>query len=115
MLVVMLIMTASSAMAQEAKFEVIDGLRYNLDSDTKTATLLSKTKDTYSGDIVVPEKIKSSDGVEYSVTSLGAYCFEGCSGLETFYFKGKVPKSASGAFIPTTCVYQSPNRISPGL
>ena len=114
-MVVMFIMTASSAMAQEAKFEVIDGLRYNLDSDTKTATLLSKTNDTYSGDIVVPEKIKSSDGVEYSVTSLGAYCFEGCSGLETFYFKGKVPKSASGAFIPTTCVYQSPNRISPGL
>lgn len=109
-LVVIMIMTTSSAMA-----EVIDGLRYNLDSDTKTATLLSKTNDTYSGDIVVPEKIKSSDGVEYSVTSLGAYCFEGCSGLETFYFKGKVPKSASGAFIPTTCVYQSPNRISPGL
>jgi uncharacterized protein YihD (DUF1040 family) len=44
-MVVMLIMTASSAMAQEAKFEVIDGLRYNLDSDTKTATLLSKTND----------------------------------------------------------------------
>ena len=130
-MVVMMIMTVSSAMAQEAKFEVIDGLRYNLDSDTKTATLLSKTNDRYSGDIVVPEKIKSSDGVEYSVTSLGAYCFvgcsgltsitipssvtslgdycfEGCSGLETFYFKGKVPKSASRAFIPTTCVIQVP-------
>ena len=130
-MVVMMIMTVSSAMAQEAKFEVIDGLRYNLDSDTKTATLLSKTNDRYSGDIVVPEKIKSSDGVEYSVTSLGAYCFvgcsgltsitipssvtslgdycfEGCSGLETFYFKGKVPKSASRAFIPTTCVIKVP-------
>ena len=130
-MVVMLIMTASSAMAQETKFEVIGGLRYILDSDTKTATLLSKTNDKYSGDIVVPEKIKSSDGVEYSVTSLGAYCFvgcsgltsitipssvtslgdycfEGCSGLETFYFKGKVPKSASGAFIPTTCVIKVP-------
>ena len=43
-----------------------------------------------------------------SVTSLGDYCFEGCSGLETFYFKGKVPKSASGAFIPTTCVIKVP-------
>ncbi len=28
MLVVMMLMTASSAMAQEAKFEVIDGFRY---------------------------------------------------------------------------------------
>lgn len=107
-MVVMMIMTVSSAMAQEAKFEVFDGLCYNLDSDTKTATLLSKTNDRYSGDIVVPEKIKSSDGVEYSVTSLGDYCFEGCSGLETFYFKGKVPKSASRAFIPTTCVIKVP-------
>ena len=107
-MVVMLIMTASSAMAQEAKFEVIDGLRYNLDSDTKTATLLSKTNDTYSGDIVVPEKIKSSDGVEYSVTSLGAYCFEGCSGLETVYFKGKEPENTSQSEIPTTTIIKVP-------
>ena len=70
-MVVMLLMTASSAMAQEVKFEVIDGLRYNLVSDTKTATLLPKTNGKYSGDIVVPEKIKSSDGVEYSVTAFG--------------------------------------------
>ena len=54
MLVVMMLMTASSAMA-----EVIDGLRYMLDSDTKTAMLLPKKDGKYSGDIVVPEKVES--------------------------------------------------------
>ena len=56
MLVVMMLMTASSAMAQEAKFEVISGLRYLLDTGTKTATLMPKTDGKYSGDIVVPER-----------------------------------------------------------
>ena len=42
MLVVLMLMTTSSAMAQELKFEVIDGFRYLLDSDTKTATLVPK-------------------------------------------------------------------------
>ena len=57
MLVVMMLMIASSAMA-----EVIDGFRYNLDSETKTATLLPKKNGQYSGDIVVPEKVKGNDG-----------------------------------------------------
>lgn len=66
MFVVMMLMTASSAMA-----EVIDGLRYVLDSETKTAMLLPKKNDKYSGDIVVPEKVKGNDGVEYVVTAFG--------------------------------------------
>ena len=81
MLVVLMLMTTSSAMAQEAKFEVIDGFRYLLDSDTKTATLLPKKEGKYSGDIIMPEKVKDNDGVEYVVTSLGDECFNGCSGL----------------------------------
>lgn len=35
MFVVMMLMTANSAMAQEAKFEVIDGFRYLLDTEAK--------------------------------------------------------------------------------
>ena len=81
MLVVLMLMTTSSAMAQEAKFEVIDGFRYLLDSDTKTATLMHKTDGEYSGDIIIPEKVKGKDGAEYVVTSLGASCFKDCSGL----------------------------------
>lgn len=126
MLVVMMLMMASSAMA-----EVIDGLRCILDSETKTATLLPKTNGKYSGDIVVPDKVKGNDGVEYvvtafgdrcledcrglisisipsSVTSLGGSCFYGCSGLETVYFTGKVPWNISELRIPTTTIIKVP-------
>lgn len=84
MLVVMMLMTASSAMA-----EVIDGLRYVLDSETKTATLLPKREGKYSGDIIVPEKVKGNDGVEYVVTSLGN-SFYGCSSLTSITIPSSV-------------------------
>ena len=73
MLVVLMLMTTSSAMA-----EVIDGFRYVLDSETKTATLLHKMEAHCSGDIIIPEKVKGNDGIEYVVTSLGDDCFYGC-------------------------------------
>ena len=93
MLVVMMLMTASSAMA-----EVIDGLRYMLDSDTKTAMLLPKKDGKYSGDIVVPEKVKGNDGVEYVVTSLGNECFSYCSGLTSVNIPSSVTSLGSSCF-----------------
>ena len=98
MLVVMLIMTASSAMAQEVKYEVIDGLRYLIDPDVKTAALVSKRDGQYSGDIVVPKKVKSSDGVEYSVTSLGTECFKGCSDLTSVTIPSSVTSLGTECF-----------------
>ena len=98
MLVVLMLMTTSSAMAQEAKFEVIDGFRYLLDSDTKTATLLPKKEGEYSGDIIIPEKIKGNDGVEYVVTSLGASCFKGCSGLTSITIPSSVTSLSESCF-----------------
>ena len=138
MLVVLMLMTTSSAMAQEPKFEVIDGFRYLLDSDTKTATLVPKTDGKYSGDIIIPEKVKGNDGVEYVVASLGASCFEGCSGLisitipssvtslggncflncqklETVYFEGKYCNSHyAGLKIPTTSIIKVPTEYLQG-
>ena len=97
-LVVMLIMTASSAMAEEAKIEVIDGFRYLLESDTKTATLLPKREGKYSGDIIIPENVKGNDGVEYVVTSLVASCFEGCSGLTSITIPSSVTSLGRSCF-----------------
>ena len=74
-LVVMMIMTTASAMA-----EVVDGLNYKFDSVSKTAILLSNT-DRYSGDIIVPEKVKCNDGIEYTVVALGDKCFYDCYDL----------------------------------
>ena len=109
-MVVMLVLTTSSVLAQEATFEVINGLRYKLDSETKTAVLLPNK---YSGDIDVPEKVKGNDGFDYSVvaffekcfyncyhltsvtipssvTSLGDYCFSGCSNLSSIIIPSSV-------------------------
>ena len=97
-LVVMMIMTASSAMAQEVKYEVIDGLRYLIDPDVKTAVLVPKRDGQYSDDIVVPKKVKSSDGVEYSVTSLGTGCFKGCSDLTSVTIPSSVTSLSDECF-----------------
>ena len=93
MLVVMMLMTTSSAMA-----EVIDGLRYVLDPVKKTATLLPKMEGKYSGDIIIPEKVKGNDGVEYVVTSLGASCFEGCSGLTSITIPSSITSLGKECF-----------------
>ena len=98
MLVVLMLMTTSSAMAQEPKFEVIDGFRYLLDSDTKTAALVLKTDGNYSGDIIIPEKVKGNDGVEYVVTSLGASCFEDCWGLTSITIPSSVTSLGASCF-----------------
>ena len=139
MLVVLMLMTTSSAMAQEPKFEVIDGFRYLLDSGTKTATLVPPKDGDYSGDIIIiPEKVKGNDGVEYVVTSFGASCFKECRGLtsitipssvtslreacfvdcqklETVYFEGKYCRSNYADLkIPTTCIIKVPTEYLQG-
>ena len=98
MLVVLMLMTTSSAMAQDPKFEVIDGFRYLLDSDTKTATLVPKTDGKYSGDIIIPEKVKDNDGVEYIVASLGASCFKSCRGLTSITIPSSVTSLGASCF-----------------
>mgnify|MGYP002767400161 CR=1 FL=1 len=125
MLIVMMLMTASSAMAQDVKFEVIDGLRYLLDTGAKTAALMPKTDGNYSGDIVVSEKVKDNEGVDYrvvafgdncfltcgeltsitipsSVTSLGESCFRGCTGLTSITIPSSVTSLGSGCFFGCT-------------
>ena len=92
MLVVMMLMMASSAMA-----EVIDGLRYMLDPVKKTATLVPKREGKYSGDIIIPEKIKGNDGVEY-VVSLVASCFKDCSGLTSITIPSSVTSLGNSCF-----------------
>ena len=120
LLVVIAILATSNSYAK-ASFETIDGLRYLIDSDAKTATLTANVGEKYSGDIVVPEKVKASDGVEYpvtafgdnafdncrelnsitipsSVTSLGESCFRGCSGLTSITIPSSVTSLGAYCF-----------------
>lgn len=43
-----------------------------------------------------------------SIKKIGSYAFYGCSGLETVYFKGKVPNISNSGKIPTTCIIKVP-------
>ena len=91
LLVVIAILATSNTYAQ-ASFETIGGLSYLIYPDAKTATLTANPNgEKYTGDIVVPGKVKASNGVEYTVTSLGDYCFRSCSGLTNI----KIPSSVT--------------------
>ena len=98
LLVVIAILATSNSYAQ-ASFETIGGLRYLIDSDAKTATLTANTGgEKYSGDIVVPEKVKASDGVEYSVTAFGDNAFDNCRELNSITIPSSVTSLGKGCF-----------------
>ncbi|WP_337392872.1 leucine-rich repeat domain-containing protein [Prevotella sp.] len=94
---VIAILATSNTYAQ-ASFETIDGLRYLIDSDAKTATLTANTGEKYSGDIVVPEKVKATDGVEYPVTAFGDNAFKECGGLKSVTIPSSVTSLGSNCF-----------------
>lgn len=105
-----------ASMFAQAYFETIGGLRYLLDGDKGTATLVESNGEKYSGDIVVPEYVSAKDGKEYrvdafkdqsfksskitsiviptNVTSLGYGCFAYCSDLQ----KVVMPKNTIKSF-----------------
>ena len=97
LLVVIAILATSNSYAQ-ASFETIDGLRYLLDSDAKTATLTAIAGEKYSGDIVVPEKVKASDGVEYPVTAFADNAFNNCKGLKSITIPSSVTSLGMSCF-----------------
>ena len=98
LLVVIAILATSNTYAQ-ASFETIGGLRYLIDSDAKTATLAANAGDKkYSGNIVVPEKVKASDGVEYPVTAFGSNAFKECNGLKSITIPSSVTSLGYSCF-----------------
>ena len=97
LLVVIAILATSNSYAQ-ASFETIDGLRYLIDSDVKTATLTANVGEKFSGDIVVPEKVKASDGVEYPVTAFGDNAFKECGGLKSITIPSSVTSLGNYCF-----------------
>ena len=97
LLVVIAILATSNSYAQ-ASFETIDGLRYLLDSDAKTATLTANVGEKYSGDIVVPEMVMASDGVEYPVTAFVDNAFKECRGLKSITIPSSVTSLGGSCF-----------------
>lgn len=78
--------------------EVIEDLHFSLDHKMKTATLLPKMNEHYSGDIILPEKVKDNNGVEYSVIALEDSCFENCNGLTSIDIPSSVTSLGDHCF-----------------
>lgn len=117
---VVMIVTTSNTYGQ-AHFEVIDGLRYLIDENANTATLVANPDEKYAGVIVIPEKVTSKNEKEclvtalsdncfnssnitsitipFSVISLGGGCFQDCTSLTSI----TIPSSI--ASIDTFCFY----------
>ena len=98
LLVVIAILATSNTYAQ-ASFETIDGLSYLIYSDAKTAAItFNPSGEKYSGDIVVPEKVKASDGVEYPVTAFGDNAFKECRKLKSITIPSSVTSLGNSCF-----------------
>ena len=95
-LLVMMIMMTGNALAG-VSYEVIDGFKYLLNSDSKTASLVANAE-KYTGDIVIPENIKAKDGNTYSVTSFEDNSFWGCSGLTSVSIPSSVTSLGNYCF-----------------
>lgn len=75
---------------------IIDGIKYELNLDTKSATLISNTP-KYKGDINIPSCI-THNSAEYSVTSIGDGAFRGCSLLTSITIPNSVTSIRNYAF-----------------
>ena len=85
-LLTLLLLPLAAAMAEEAE---IGGIRYNLDAETKQATVIQKTVGKYEGDIEISASVDYG-GTSYCVTTIGNSAFENCSGLTSVYIPNSV-------------------------
>ena len=96
LLIVMLLSAAASAFAEEVE---INGLRYDVNTVTKEATVIWYEDDDnkYKGNIVIPETVLYR-GVTCSVTSIGDHAFQACFDLTSVTIPNSVTSIGDYAF-----------------
>lgn len=71
----------ASVCFSQSRVEYIGFLKYSLDPTTKTAVLIGMKDKSYDGGengVVIPDKVRATDGRKYDVVALGDSCFRGC-------------------------------------
>ncbi|MCR4810057.1 MAG: leucine-rich repeat domain-containing protein [Prevotella sp.] len=92
---ILLLLVTASAFALEAE---INGLWYQLMSNTKEATVIQYKNDIkYSGNILIPETV-AYEGADYSVTSIGGSAFSNCNSLTSITIPRSVTSIGFEAF-----------------
>ncbi|MBR4552686.1 MAG: leucine-rich repeat domain-containing protein [Bacteroidaceae bacterium] len=90
------------ALSSWANGTEIDGIHYELDSSTETASVTYtgssySSNNTYSGSITIPASVNYS-GITYSVTSIGERTFYNCTGLTSITIPNSVRRIRGSAF-----------------
>ena len=75
----------------------IDGIYYNLKTDTNKAEVTNLLWGNYAGSLDIPASV-TYDGVEYSVSSIGDFAFLACSNLTSISIPGSVTSIGFSAF-----------------
>ena len=81
----------------------VDGIYYDFNADSKTATVTFKGEDynsynnEYTGAVVIPSEV-TYGGEKYSVTSIGENAFSLCSGLTSITIPNSVTSIGNSAF-----------------
>ena len=90
-----LVLCSLTVNAQHYTFEV-DGIAYNLASDTYTAEVTKASK-LYESDIVIPDTVIYKEEA-YNVTSIGRTAFFGCTRLTSITIPESMTSIGGGAF-----------------
>ena len=83
-----------SLCANAYDFEV-DGICYNITGDNTVE--LADCSEDYTGDIIISNSV-TYDSKNYSVTSIRAYAFYGCSGLTSISLPGNITSIGDATF-----------------